>query len=395
MRTTSLILSALVAAVVGNSPAGDKTKSAPAKVEMTFADGSVVHMRLFPAEIEIVTEFGKLSVPVNKIRRIDFGVRVPEAMAKKVDSAIAGLGSTDFKVRQEAKRELVALGAHAYPALLQAVRSKDPDVSKSAGEALDQIKNITPTQKIVNDLLIPLKIKEQELSSKYGPEYPALKLVRAGIAEIRKRYDLKDNDELPDDKAKVSAKDLNIPADDKIVTKRFIIVGRIVTPSIKAKSEYFGDVEHSIAKLRSLRIFGESHEADVMVDAARYAANNQWLDTGVKIESARTLAIVAGGEVELRPSVPGTYVAGPRGYTRTKADPIGGGFKKKGGVMDTGRTYPGTLLGKIGPNGDTFVIGERFEGIPEQEGKLYLQIMASPYDNSSTGSYQVKVTVKD
>ena len=51
-------------------------------------------------------------------------------------------------------------------------------------------------------------------------------------------------------KAKVPAKDLQIGDEDKVYTARFTIVGRIITPSIKAKSEYFGDAEHALTKLR-------------------------------------------------------------------------------------------------------------------------------------------------
>ena len=341
IRNSLLLLAALtIVAAFGHSQTGDKKKSDPGEVEMTFANGSVVRMKLFEADIEVITEFGKLSVPVRKIRRIDFGQHLPEGVDKAIDGAVKNLASADFKERQDAVRDLVALGAYAYPTLLKTVRSSDAEVSKNAGDALAKIK------------------------------------------------------------AKVPAKDLQVAADDKIVTSRFTIVGKIVTPSIKAKSEYFGDVDHSIAKLRSLRITGESQDTDVLIDAARFAVANQWMDTGVTIDGSRTLAVAASGEVELRPSLPGTYVSGPRGYTRTAlGGPAGGGFgKKKGagaGADGTGRAYPGTLVGRIGTNGDTFVIGDRFEANPDQEGKLYLQIMSSSYDTTSTGSYQVKISLRD
>ena len=51
----------------------------------------------------------------------------------------------------------------------------------------------------------------------------------------------------------------------------------------------------------------------------------------------------------------------------------------------------GTLLGRIGDSGKAFVIGESYEGIPEREGKLLLHIVASPWNNDSTGSYRVRI----
>jgi hypothetical protein len=327
----------------GHSQSGGKKKNDPGDVEMTFANGSVVRMALLPDTIEVSTEFGKLSVPVQSIRRIDFGLHLPEGADKKIAAAIKRLASAQFKEREEAVRELVTHGAHAYPALVQATKNSDAETSKRAQDAIAKIK------------------------------------------------------------AAVPAKDLQLTADDKIVTARFTIVGRILTPAIKAKSEYFGDAEHSLAKLRQMRLILDSRGTEVAVDAGKYAKADQWLDTGISVDSSGALAILASGEVELRPSLPGTYVSGPRGYTRTAgaaaafggAGPGVGGKGKKGGMDGPVRLYPGTLLGRIGDNGDTFIIGDRYEGAPDRDGKLYLQIMPSPYDTTSTGSYQVKVMVRD
>ena len=335
----------MMVAAAGHTQSGGAKKSDPGEVEMTFANGSIVRMTLLPDVIEVHTDFGKLSVPVQAIRRIDFGLHLPDGADKKIGAAIKRLASAQFKEREEAVRELVAHGAHAYPSLLQAARSGDAETAKRAQDAIAKIK------------------------------------------------------------AKVPAKDLQLSADDKIVTARFTIVGRILTPAIKAKSEYFGDAEHALAKLRQLRLILDSRGTEVVVDAGKYAKPDQWFDTGISVDSSGTLAILASGEVELRPSLPGTYVSGPRGYTRNAAmaagfGPAGGGpagKAKKGaaGMDPLGRSYPGTLLGRIGENGETFIIGDRYEGSPERDGKLYLQIVQSPYDTNCTGSYQLKVMVRD
>ncbi len=332
MIRKALFLAGVLVAVAsaGPAPTGDK-KIEPAEVEMTFANGSLVRLALLPDKIEISTPYGKLLVPVRDIRRIDFGLHLPEGTDQKIEAAIKQLASAEYKEREEAVRALVALGAYAYPALVPAAKSKEPEVARRAQDAL---------------------------------------------AKIR---------------AKVPAKDLRLGADDKVVTPRFTIVGRILTPSLKAKSEYFGDVELSLTKLRHLRILVDSRDTDVVVAAAKYALPNQWLDTGITLDSSATLAVLASGEVDLRPTLPGQYICGPRGYTST---PFGKGVKK-GGLGVPARAYPGTLLGRIGDNGETFVIGDRFESAPEREGKLYLQIVSSPYDNAVTGSYQVKIAVRD
>jgi len=58
----------------------------------------------------------------------------------------------------------------------------------------------------------------------------------------------------------------------------------------------------------------------------------------------------------------------------------------KGGVF-----MAGTLLGRIGANGKIFVIADRYEGVPDQEGKVYLHIVPSPWNNASSGSYKVRI----
>ena len=52
---------------------------------------------------------------------------------------------------------------------------------------------------------------------------------------------------------------------------------------------------------------------------------------------------------------------------------------------------PRRLIGKVGENGKAFYIGDRYEGTAPEEGKLYLQIVPSPWNNASAGSYRVRI----
>jgi hypothetical protein len=56
--------------------------------------------------------------------------------------------------------------------------------------------------------------------------------------------------------------------------------------------------------------------------------------------------------------------------------------------------YGGMLIGKIGEDGEPFVIGDRYDGNPEREGKLYLHIGPSPWNCPSAGNYEVKINRK-
>jgi hypothetical protein len=189
--------------------------------------------------------------------------------------------------------------------------------------------------------------------------------------------------------AKFPRKDLKVVVDDRILTPTFPIVGRIVTSSFKAKAEYFGDLELNIADMRNLRGIGfASLDVDVSVDASKYGnRNREWMATTFEVDGRTAIDITAKGMIDLAPENQGEIMCGPAGYR------AGPGFGKKGfGGM---KGVQGTLLGRIGETGETFVIGDRFEGTPSQEGKLYLQINPSNYSQAPSGSYDVKIIRKD
>jgi hypothetical protein len=92
------------------------------------------------------------------------------------------------------------------------------------------------------------------------------------------------------------------------------------------------------------------------------------------------LLATADGQVDLWPQGPGQYVCGPKGYT----------------TAGKGVSYmAGTLLGRIGENGKIFVMGERYDGTPGEEGRLYLHIVPSPWNNASSGTFQVHITTEN
>src|SRR5262249_20612749 len=73
----------------------------PNTIEARFADGSTLRMMLLQESIDVQTKYGKLTVPVNEIRRIEFAFRLPEETAKKIEAAIKDLGH-EVHARREA-----------------------------------------------------------------------------------------------------------------------------------------------------------------------------------------------------------------------------------------------------------------------------------------------------
>jgi hypothetical protein len=316
-------------------PAQEKTqKDAPKKsvdVDVHFLNGSTVRLQIQSEKLEIETPYGKLAVPMKDVRSIEFGSHLPEGHAAKIDAAVKKLGSGDFREREKAVAALVELGPFSYSAAVEATRAKEVEVATRAKEVV------------------------QKLTAKHAK------------------------------------KDLKLFVEDRVITPTFPIVGRILTPSIKAKAEYFGEVELSLADMRTLRSIGTvGVDVDVTVDAGKYAVRGQWLATNFQVDGRSAIVITAKGMIDLAPDDPGQVMSGPAGYRAGAGGGFGGG-KAKGGVS---KAAAGLLIGKIGENGDTFIIGERYEGTPSQEGKLYLQINPSPYSPQSAGAYDVKAALK-
>jgi hypothetical protein len=312
----------------------DGGKGLPKKdeAEVQFANGSTLRMSILQDKIEVLTRYGKLAVPLAEIQRIEFGVHLTPDVTNKVEAAVVKLASAQYAEREDGARELTALGASAYPALLRALKSGDQEVVRRA-------------EKIV--------------------------------ATLRER---------------VPEKDLRSREEDIVATPGFTVVGRILTPALKGHSEYFGNVQLQLTQLRRLRPMNNPGEVTISVDASQYGSTHgQWLDTGVQVETGATLIVVASGTIDIYPQAPGQYLSTPKGYGNNV---LAAGAK----VVPTQanlRTYSGSLFGRVGDASEAFYIGDRYEGAPGREGKLYLHIVPSPWNNASTGTYQVKIAARN
>jgi hypothetical protein len=179
----------LVSAAVGAEPGQEP---APNEVTAIFHDGTVIRRVVLPGSVELTTRYGKLTIPVKDIRRIEFGFRLSAEMAKQVEEGIQALGSKDFRQREAASKQLAALGARAWPAVQKAAQSKDMEVSRRAQAILQQIQQTVP------------------------------------------------------------ADQLQIKPDDSIVTADCVLVGRVANEALKARTKTLGDMSFKLTDLRSL-----------------------------------------------------------------------------------------------------------------------------------------------
>ena len=308
----------------------------PGEVEINLLNGSTVRMILQSEKLEIATAFGQLSVPSKSIHAIDFGLHFPDGVEARIQQAIKGLGGDNFRDRDLAGKTLIELGPYSFPAVSEASKSSELEVSRRAKELLTQLQKRHPK------------------------------------------------------------KDLKSTTDDRVITPGFTIVGRILTPTIKAKAELFGEVDLPVARMRALRsMAGLGLDVDVTIDAAKYANQGQWMETEFQVDGRTAIVVTAKGLVDVWPQQGGNYIVGPNGLQGRNMgmNMVFAPGRKIAGPIN-GQQYGGALLAKVGEDGEIFTIGERYEGTPEAQGKLYLHIGPSPWNQQCTGHYEVKIARK-
>ena len=312
------IFSTLAIVLVVTDVARSQTKDSPRLAEVKFVDGSVVRMSIMQESLEVVTKYGKLTIPTNDIRKIEMGRHPPEGVEKTVDQAIQLLASESFKQREDASRDLQHIGHWALPSLEKVAHSPDLETAKRVKALI-------------------LKISE-----------------------------------------KTTPENLKMRSDDVIQTADFPVTGRIVSQTIKAYSPLFGEQALKLSDVRSMHLRGVRGEIEITIDAMKHG--DTWYDSGVTLDPQLRLLVTSDGRVDLWPPTPGQYLAAPRGY-----DAPG-----KGGSYQAG-----ALIGRVGETGRSFLVGDRYDGQVTEEGKLYLQIVGSPWNNASLGSYRVRVQTEN
>jgi hypothetical protein len=306
--------------------AGAPKDPPPAGVILRFHNGSVVQPAVLLESLEMETKLGKIAIPGDELRKIDFGFRLTEEDQKKLDKAMRDLGSPKYPLRAAATKVLTQLGRLAYPALLEARKTSDLETAKR---------------------------------------------VEIILKDIRSR---------------VSAERLLTRTTDIVKTSDSTVAGKITTAVLRVKSELFGEIKVPVTQLRELRSMLPGGEVLVALDASRYGNRTSWMVTEFEAQQGTRLEIVASGTINLDPLMR----LGGNKFTR---DVRPEGTRN----LTSGETFiPGQVLGKIGSDGPTFVVGARYSGSPDREGKLYLRVVTIEHANNvrAEGSYQVRISAE-
>jgi hypothetical protein len=117
-------------------------------MEARCTDGSTIKLKLLPDNLTLKTDYGKLRIPVARIKRIECATRIPAAVRVKVDRAIENLGDDDHDKRMTAEAELAKYKLLAYPALLKKENAADLEVRMRVQRLLKAVRETASEEEL-------------------------------------------------------------------------------------------------------------------------------------------------------------------------------------------------------------------------------------------------------
>ncbi len=313
------------------------------EVKASLLDGSNISGTSVLPTVALVTEYGKLLFPVEKINTITIGIGKDKAISDKAISLLKLLNNTTSDdTRKGAYDDIIKLGPKAIIAIEE--YSSDATDNSYTGEytsnnALSELK----ANYSLNDVSDVNDVVSFENGYTVGGNYEFNKL------DIQTNYGL-----------------LSIPK-EKIKSMDIIYIDNTNGQQV-------------------FKLVANKHISG--------NANGGWLKTGLMLKAGQRFTITASGEVILaslsatqkyKPS--GAYVDGANSVPAVAED----GYANAG----TASAYPtyGNVVYKIG-EGDIDIkkAGANYSGVAKTSGMLYLSIYETVYSAANTGAYQVKVT---
>jgi hypothetical protein len=116
--------------------------------EARFLDGSLVMLSTRETTIVVNTKYGKLTVPLNEIKKIDLGFRYPAGVEAGVKAAMEDLASSDYKIREEGQKRLIAFGEYAVAPVKAGIGSSTPEVAERCSQIMKKLTETLPSEKL-------------------------------------------------------------------------------------------------------------------------------------------------------------------------------------------------------------------------------------------------------
>lgn len=244
----SVVLTLLVTSIVLTNPPQNVPKEKNL-CELTCYSGTRLNGIVATTSLKLTTKEGELVIAIENITKIKIGLHAPKEEAEKVNKAIAGLSSNDYKTREVSSKELLKLYRYSYLPLSELL-SSDKEVRERAKAIIEQVK-------FEKDLkFLPEKIED--------------------VIEL---------------------------------TNVAIYIGKLQTEEFKLNTEEFGIVSANLSNIKELLFVNNGRRNIIVLDASKYST--QWYDTGIDVNGF--FQISASGTIDIWPEDLGKFKATPCG----------------------------------------------------------------------------------
>jgi hypothetical protein len=312
------------------------------ELKLTLRDGNVVSGTSKITSVSLITDYGKLDIPVKNVTSLDLGIASNKETSDKVINLIKQIGNSSEPMRKTAYDELIKMDIKAIPA-----------------------------------------IEELIYSQKYEASTYTDYTVESALSELEAKFNTDDN---------ITSKDI------VSVDYEYTMGGTYSFDKIDLKTEY-GTLSIPKEKIKHIDVIytGESGNGEMtfkLLGSKHISSNTNggWLKTGIMVKSGQKVNITASGEITFA-SLSGSKYK-PDGTISGTAMPATDAYE---GDYAAGNTYPsyGNVVYKIGESSTQVLkAGGKFNGSVQTSGMLFLSVYETVYNAANTGSYTVKISVK-
>jgi hypothetical protein len=312
-----------------------KVELPPRHMVLRLQDGSTITGELSVNEISIDTEFGELTVPVAKIKSFTPGLESNTKAAEELKAKLKDLESDDYKTREQAHKDLAAMGPKIAKQLSPHLTSENAEVKRHVTEILKEFEQLA--------------------------------------------------EEMEDDEEEDGQDTEAWIKEDTLETSNFTVIGKISPKKFEVASKYgpltiaLGDIIEASRPVETR----DSIRRSMSVPGQNLAARS-FKSTGIRVQAGDRISITASGTIVMSPW--GSNAAsGPDGMPNY-------------GWYVPNSIPGGALVYKIGDKGQITKAGTKTSFVAKSSGVLQLAIGMMPeYSNEGynfPGEYKVKLKVE-
>jgi hypothetical protein len=320
-----------------------------ADVSLELLDGNIIKGTTIVNDIELITAYGKLLIPVSKVNHLEVGIGRDNAITEKAKNYLKILSTSNSDdTRKGAYKDLVKLGIKAIPGI---------------NDFFSEPKNISEENTYAGEFTIDNALAEIKAAGNLSNDAPM-----EDIITMENNYTMGGTYNFTKMDVKTEYGNLSVPK-EKI---KSISVSVAIEP---------GKGEFSFKLMGSKNISGNT--------------NGGWLKTGITVKAGQRFTITANGEVSLASLSNTKYKPDGSSKAEGAAD-----FTKPYGASEDGEYssggYPsyGQVIYKIGESAtENLKAGAKFNGAAKTSGMLMLSIYETVYNANNKGVYNVKVAL--